>query len=62
MGIGIAINKYFMRHILIGVMVFLSGTYIYSQDTSLNYRVTNYSINGREFDDLAIEANIALQF
>lgn|SRR5690554_1389360 len=45
--------------LLIGVF---ASTILYGQNTNITYKVTNYSINGENYDYLALNENVSLVF
>lgn len=51
-----------MKRILITIFAALLISSAFSQETNIIYKVTNYSINGENFDDLALESDVALAF
>ncbi|MEZ5103533.1 MAG: hypothetical protein R2757_03475 [Draconibacterium sp.] len=52
-----------MKHFLIltGILLMLAPI-SFGQDTNIVYKVTNYEINGINYDQLALESDIALSF
>lgn len=51
-----------MKKILLILIVALFSQWSKSQETSLTYKVTNFSINGVNYDHLALENDVALSF
>ena len=48
--------------ITVAFLVTLSVSSAFSQQTNTTYKVTNYSVNGENFDNLALGADVALSF
>jgi len=44
------------------IVLSLVSNNLFAQNESITYKVTNYSINGVNYDDLALEGDVALSF
>jgi uncharacterized UBP type Zn finger protein len=51
----------YKKLLVVVLSIFLSGN-LFSQVEEVTFKVTNYEINGVNYDDLAIKENIALTF
>ena len=45
--------------VFLGVLIF---SFSYGQDSHVTYKVTNYSLNGVNYDDVALQGDISLSF
>jgi hypothetical protein len=55
-------QKKIMKKLYLAIIcVFVSGL-IYGQDPQVTYKVTNYSLNGENYDFVALEGDVALSF
>lgn len=55
-------NRINLKHIFLGILVTLSVSFAKAQSTELTYKVTNYEIDGENYDNLAINRDVALSF
>ena len=51
-----------MKRIILSVIVLLCMSSVAGQSTDVVYKVTNYSINGENYDDIALEEDVSLAF
>ncbi len=57
----ITTNK-FMKRLFLGVIALLTFIIANAQSTEVTYKVTNYEINGVNYDNLALSGDVALSF
>ncbi len=55
-------NLNIMKRIILSVIVLLCMSSVAGQSTDVVYKVTNYSINGENYDDIALEEDVSLAF
>jgi len=51
-----------MKKILLSIFASLIISLAFGQDINVTYKVTNYSINGANYDDLALNGDVSLSF
>lgn len=51
-----------MKRLILSFLVLITVNLIYGQEKNLNFKVTNYEINGVNHDDIALNNNVALTF
>lgn len=51
-----------MKKLIFSILTILTVNSVFSQSTEVTYKVTNYSINGENFDNLALTGDVSLSF
>jgi len=51
-----------MKRISLSLLAILTIGLAYGQDQSVTYKITNYSVNGVNYDDLALNSDVAISF
>lgn len=51
-----------MKKLIFSILTILTFSSVFGQSTVVTYKVTNYSINGENFDNLALNADVSLSF
>ena len=51
-----------MKQLIFSFLTLMLFSSVYGQSTDVTYKVTNYSINGENFDNLALAGDVSLSF
>lgn len=51
-----------MKRLIFGILAIMTFSFINAQSTDVTYKVTNYLINGVNYDNLALQADVSLSF
>ena len=51
-----------MKRLIFGILAIMTFSFINAQSTDVTYKVTNYSINGVNYDNLALQGDVSLSF
>lgn len=51
-----------MKRLIFSILTILTISSVFGQSTEITYKVTNYSINGENYDNLALAGDVSLSF
>lgn len=51
-----------MKRLIFSILTLLTISSVFGQSTEVTYKVTNYSINGENYDNLALAGDVSLSF